>query len=464
MTRRLVLSYVALTILILVILEVPLATLAQRFERDLATTQADREVSGLVAVVGDDLDDRQGSNLRSVVVDYESRTGGEVTVVSPSMATIALSSTDADNDAVEEWRPLTERAIKGATATAFTSDEGRPVAVVAAPVTSDGRVVAVVVLGSPASYTEHRIHEIWLALGAFAALALLIATGAGWLLARSVGQPVARLQAAVGRFGRGDLASRAREEDGPPGIRALAEGFNEMAGRITELVTAQTRFVADASHQLRSPLTALRLRIENLEAVSGGAGADAVSAVGRELHRLSRIVDGLLALGRADQDEPGRQPVDVGRVVAERGEAWSALAEERRVQLTVSSAAREAAAELVPGDLDQILDNLLANALEATSPGGHIQVRLDPGPAGAIAVHVRDDGPGLDAEGRARAFDRFWQGGQAAGSSGLGLAIVHQLARRNGIHVELRACVPHGLDAVVEVRRRQVKERQMLAP
>ena len=105
---------------------------------------------------------------------------------------------------------------------------------------------------------------------------------------------------------------------------------------------------------------------------------------------------------------------------------------------------------LVAGDLDQILDNLLANASEVTPAGGRIVVRVLTAEPRQIEVHVVDEGPGLSAEDRERAFDRFWQGRErSSGHSGLGLAIVRQLAVRNGLAVELRPADPHGLDAVV---------------
>src|ERR1700683_4338887 len=136
-----------------------------------------------------------------------------------------------------------------------------------------------------------------------------------------------------------------------------------MADRLIELVEAQQRFVADASHQLRSPLTALRLRIENLEATADDTTAGSVTAVGRELQRLSRIVDGLLTLGRAGQEQPEASAVDILDVVEQRCEGWSALTGERGVDL-VRNFDRHTRSwcRLVAGDLDQILDNLMANA------------------------------------------------------------------------------------------------------
>ncbi|MGH9114661.1 MAG: sensor histidine kinase, partial [Acidimicrobiales bacterium] len=252
---------------------------------------------------------------------------------------------------------------------------------------------------------------------------------------------------------------------GPPQVRSLAAQFNQMAGRLAELVDAEARFVADASHQLRSPLTALRLRLENLEAGSGGAAGDGLAAAGREVQRLSRVVDGLLTLSRTGGAEPDQAPVDVQAVIDERCDAWSALAEERGVELAVVGERRPIETWLVPGDLDQILDNLLANALDASSQGGRIRVEIADMDTGHFVVHVVDEGPGMTAEERERAFDRFWQAAPSdlnGGHSGLGLAIVAQIADRNRASVELRQGQPTGIDAVIRlpVSTRATRTRQ----
>jgi signal transduction histidine kinase len=226
-----------------------------------------------------------------------------------------------------------------------------------------------------------------------------------------------------------------------------------MAGRLSELVDAQSRFVADASHQLRSPLTALRLRLENLEVGSPSPSAEGVAAAGREVQRLSRIVDGLLTLSRADGTEPERLPVGVEDVIEDRCDAWSALADERRVELVAQRQGDWRPTGLwVPGDLDQILDNLLANALDASPEGGRISVKLLGLEPGWLEMQVIDEGPGMSDDDRRRAFDRFWQGpGTSGGHSGLGLAIVWKLALRSDASVELRPATPTGLVAVIRM-------------
>ena len=451
MTRRLLLSYLALALVILIGLEIPLAVLAQRHERDLSANQAAREAAGVAGLATESLEHGGGSELQSLATTYHSSTGGEVAIVGKNGAVLASAGQDADNDAAAEWRTLIDSALAGAQASSFSSDEHQPWAAAAVPVGTEG--AGAVLLAIPASATEHRVHDIWLGLGLFA-LGVLVVTGLGGVvLARSLSRPLARLGAAVSELGAGDLAARASEDRGPPQIRALAKEFNHMATRLSEVVSAQSRFVADASHQLRSPLTALRLRLENLEAGSSPEAADGIAAAGQEVQRLSRIVDGLLTLSRAGADEPRRERLNLRSVIAERCDAWSALADEKQVRLAdLGDSLAPVYAQLVPGDLDQILDNLLANALDATPDDSLIQVVLDTGLDGHANIHVVDEGPGMTDEERTRAFDRFWRGsGAGTGRSGLGLAIVEQLAARNDATVELRPAVPHGLDAVVTV-------------
>lgn len=448
MTRRLLFSYLGLAVLILLVLEVPLATLAQRFEHQLATTQIAKETDGLVALVGEDATPGRRAQLQAVVSSYKARTGGEVMVVLADDSILASASDDADSD-VLEWRGLIDRALAGQAATSDTSDEGVPFELAADPIYDDGHVVAAVVLGQPTTYTQSRIHQIWLALAVFAAGAVVVAGLAGVVLARSMALPLGRLEATVGRFGRGDLSSRASERQGPPEVRSLARQFNEMAAQLDRLIDAQKQFVADASHQLRSPLTAIRLRLENLEATADEQIQEPIAAVGREVQRLSRIVDGLLTLSRSGVTRTDATDVDIRQVVAERCEAWSALAAEKAVSVDAAAGpAGPLRRRLHAGDLDQIIDNLLANAVEVSPQRSRIRVAVEAN-GGAVEIHVVDHGPGLPEVERRRAFDRFWQGANRSGHSGLGLAIVRQLAERNGLEVQLRAAEPSGVDAVV---------------
>jgi signal transduction histidine kinase len=448
-TRRLLLSYIGLAVVLLLVLELPLAILAARHERGLAADSAQREATALAVSASEDLERSRTAELAGLVQRFRTQTGGEATVVGRNGTTIAASDSDSDNDVPGQNTRRLQLALSGRSVGWFGDDEGKPWSSAAVPVTDGNETVAAVMLGFPAGATENRVHEIWWALALFG-VGLVALTGLiGMWLARSLSRPLGRLASTVSVFAGGDLSARAAVS-GPPEVRAVAEELNEMAGRLEELIGAQTRFVADASHQLRSPLTALRLRLENLEALATPAAAESIAAAGREVQRLSRIVDGLLTLGQAEGQAPERAAVHIDEVIAERAAAWSALAEERGVELEKRSHPAQAA--LVPGDLDQILDNLLANAIDAVPDGGKVAVTLERDGNGGLALHVIDNGPGMSPSDRQRAFDRFWQGpGSEGGHSGLGLAIVRQLANRNGASVQLRRAHPTGVDAVIVI-------------
>jgi signal transduction histidine kinase len=458
MTRRLLLSYLGLALAVLVVLEVPLAVLGANHERSAMLIQAEREATSLAVVTGEDISHGRVAEVADIANQYRARTGGEVAIVDASGAVTASSGPETDRDATGDQSLMVAQALTGQSGSELISEEGRPLAAAAVPVLVDGRPEGAVLLDRPAQGLESRVDEIWLVLGLFAAGVLGLTGLVGVLLARSVARPLADLEVAVGQLGKGDLSVRAGVAEGPAEVRSLGLQFNRMAGQLSELVEAQNRFIADASHQLRSPLTALRLRLENLELALEAPLAETVEAASQEVQRLSRVVDGLLALTRTGTDQPRREQVLVGKVISERCSAWSALAEER--QVTLNEGKKTGAgpvAMLVPGDLDQMLDNLLANALDACPDGSHVRLEVVAAGVDKVELHVVDDGPGLEPEDRKRAFERFWQGtsnrqstdGAAGGSGGLGLAIVRQLAERNGVEVELRQAGDHGLDAVV---------------
>ena len=209
--------------------------------------------------------------------------------------------------------------------------------------------------------------------------------------------------------------------------------------------------MADASHQLRTPLTALRLRLENLEAAIPPAAADDLRAAVAETGRLARLVDGLLTLARAEAAPTRREVVDPATVVADRQAVWAPLAAEQDVELTVQPGSA-APVWAVPGALEQVLDNLLANALRVAPAGSRVEIAVREA-GGWVELHVIDQGPGMAAEQRQRAFDRFWRASSAdPDGTGLGLAIVRQLLEASGGTAELRPNAGGGLDAVARLR------------
>jgi signal transduction histidine kinase len=286
-------------------------------------------------------------------------------------------------------------------------------------------------------------------LAAIAAIVIGLAVVAGFAIASFIVRPMRRLEGAARAVGGGDLTARAPEDEGPPEVRSLAAVFNETVAKLEQLLSSQEEFVADASHQLRTPLTALRLRLENLARDVAPSGSTDLEGAVAEVERLASLVEALLALARADTRREPAGPVDVDEVVRQRVRAWSALADERGVRLE-AVLADVPAARTADERLRQILDNLLENAVEASPDGARITLETR-GVSPWVELRVRDEGPGLTAEQRERAFDRFWRSRDGEGS-GLGLAIVRRLVEQDGGSVELLEAPGHGVEAVVRLR------------
>jgi len=279
---------------------------------------------------------------------------------------------------------------------------------------------------------------LWVILGTISVLAMIAAALLAFGLARWVSRPLKGLDAAARRLADGDLAIRTVVGSGPPELRRLGTTFNTMAGRLEALVHGNRAVIADVSHQLRTPLAALRLRLDLLAAdaaQSDPATGHELAGALEELARLSRLVDGLLAVARAENVVPVPVVIDVAEVARERVVAWHPVADDRSIALTattVGGAGYTGASVLAwmgEGHLEQILDNLIANALEALSPGQRVTVITAATPTGA-RITVRDHGPGMSAEERERAFLRFTTSNP--NGTGLGLAIVHRLVTANG--------------------------------
>jgi signal transduction histidine kinase len=322
---------------------------------------------------------------------------------------------------------------------------------VAVPVSSGGAVHGAVRLTYPTTEVDRRVRRAWLSLAAVSLVSLVAAGLVAVSLARSVLRPLRELERGATALGDGDLTTRVADHDGPPEVRSVARAFNVTARRLEDLIGAQDAFVADASHQLRTPLTALRLRLENLEPALGGEDAEELEAALAEAARLSRLVDGLLALARADRASAAAstEPIDLAAALADRQLAWSAVAAERGVTI-VAEAPAGLQACATPDRLSQVLDNLVDNALEVAPDGSTVRLWAEEA-TGGPTIHVQDEGPGMTPEQRDRAFDRFWQGPAGGGSSGLGLSIVAKLVQADGGQVDLAAAPGGGLDARVHL-------------
>ena len=328
-----------------------------------------------------------------------------------------------------QWRQLAAHVAE--TGQAFTGTMGSQ-AIAAVPVFNAGRLVetvlGTVILVRPTASLDREIAAIWVLFGTICVVAMIGAALLAFGLARWVSRPLKGLDAAARRLADGDLEIRAKVESGPPELRRLGTTFNTMAGRLEALVHGNRAVIADVSHQLRTPLAALRLRLDLLADDTDPETGHELAGALDELARLSRLVDGLLTVARAENVVPVPTAVNVAEVARERVVAWHPVADDRSIVL-VTSPAKPVLAWIGEGHLDQILDNVIANALDALSPGHMVRLTTTPTATGA-RITVSDNGPGMSAEDRERAFLRFTTSSPTG--TGLGLAIVHRLAISNG--------------------------------
>jgi signal transduction histidine kinase len=316
------------------------------------------------------------------------------------------------------------------------------------PATSAGVVHGAVRLTLDKQATDSLVHGYWAALAGVAVVVLVAMAGVGWAIARSVTRPLRTLDAAAARFATGDLAPVEPDPSAPPEIAVLGDTMNTMARRLDRLLAEHREFVADASHQLRTPLTALRLRLENLQSAAATAeDEEALGAAIEETNRLAALVADLLQLARAEESA-APEAVDLVALAADRVDTWSAVADATEVRLDLDAPAGPVLASSLPGGVEQILDNLIDNAVEVAPPGSRVSVSISRGTVMHELV-VGDDGPGLSDEGKERALERFWRADRGAPGTGLGLPIAAALARASGGGLELRDGPSGGLSVRV---------------
>jgi signal transduction histidine kinase len=449
--RRLLLSYLTVTALALALLAIPLGITNAHREKERLLFDIERDADAMAAVVAGSIQQHQTTPRRDLT-QYAARTGGHVIVVDERGRAIIDTDRPAQPGRDYSSRPEIQDALRGRRVEGSRRSQtlGTTLLYAAVPATVGGRVNGAVRITYPAATLDDRVREMWARLALLCAGVLAAVAAVGFWLARGVTRPVHRLERATDRLAAGDLSARVDVHDGPPELRHLATTFNRMVDQLTQLLDAQQRFVADASHQLRTPLTALRLRLENLEAGASPVDRERLADAGREVTRMTRLVDGLLMLARDTGRQESRVAVDIASIVRTRADAWSEVTRERgvRVALEMPDAAWALA---TPDTIEQVVDNLVDNALAVSPEGATITVRVFVTP-GTVELHVLDEGPGLDPSDRVDAFDRFWRGaGATPGGSGLGLAIVRQLAESCGGSARLDARAERGLDAVVAV-------------
>jgi signal transduction histidine kinase len=323
----------------------------------------------------------------------------------------------------------------------------RVVALTADPQDGSGRSTVVVAVPAGDIDDAVRVARTSLIVGFAVLLALLAAVA--WRLVGATLRPVETLRAGAEQITGTGSTDTLPLPDSADEIRRLAETLNDMLGRLETSRRRQRAFVADAAHELRSPLTSLRTQLE--VGVATGDDPDTADLLA-EVQRLTSLVDDLLLLARMDDATPApREPLDVGLVAAESVKRYAA----QRVPVSVEMTSTPLA--LVNADgVRRVLANLLDNAVRYAASA--VVVVVGPGADGGAVISVTDDGPGIPAQDRDRVFERFSRLHDArdrgTGGSGLGLAIVRELVHQQGGSISLADAVegadPPGLR--VEVR------------
>ncbi|MEU8975369.1 HAMP domain-containing sensor histidine kinase [Streptomyces monashensis] len=460
MTRRILLSHLSLMLFVLLALEVPFGILYARSELSRFSHTAQQGAMTLAEVCEDKMEHGLTSDLPELARAYGQRTGSRV-LVADRRGTV-LTDTVAHDLVAENLsaEPDISSALRDRPAVSTRSDPsaGRDVLFVTVPGGSGDTVACVVRTMYRLDPLKERVHTTWLVLGAVGLAVLAAVSLIGFALARSITRPVQALERATAQLAEGRISDPPAADHGPPELRRLAASFTRTATRLQRLLQAQQAFASEASHQLKTPLTSLRLRLENFEPHLAPCAQDSLDKALGELERLSRMVQGLLALARLENSAIRPEAVDLGAVVADRAAIWAAFADDQHVGVIVSGATA-VRVWAVPGALEQIIDNLLSNALRVSPPGTAITLATLTVPTEGsrtppvAELHVIDQGPGMSQPERHRAFDRFWRAPDADhDGTGLGLPMVRQLACASGGAVTLEAAPSGGLDAVVRLR------------
>jgi two-component system, OmpR family, sensor kinase len=453
---RLILAFGYILVVVVVALEVPLAlnlqkrALAEQESQELILAQAmashlggfaraapaeRRRLAEFVA------QEAARNRSRIIVVDA----AGLLVVDSAGPAMVGRRYATAGRpelvEALRDGRPASRRG--------FSETLRQEIQAVAVPILSQGRVLGAVRVSQGTSQVGASVRRTMLGLVAVGLAGLLAGLLIAFVLAGSLGRPLSRLATVARRLGSGDLSARAGGIRGPREVEDVARSFDDMADRLEATLRAQREFAANASHQLRTPLTGLKLRLESALAAAPEEADDLrrqLGAADHEADRLGGIVERLMVLARRAEGRPGE--VDLADAAGRAAARFRAEAERSGWTVEVAEPDRRPLAQADAADVDQILDALVDNAI-AHAPG---PVRIESGGAEGVAfLAVEDRGPGIPGDEVPRVTERFYRGRESRpGGSGLGLAIVRELAERSGGEVSITSV--EGGGTRVEVR------------
>jgi signal transduction histidine kinase len=446
---RLLLAFAYGFLLIVIALEVPLAlNLRRRVDAEVRN-----DAAGQAHIVAAQASGSMGRplQLRRIANQAASQLGARVIVVD-STGMLRADSAGSPRRSFAS-RPEIRIALTGRTAqgTRHSDTLGEDLLYSAVPVTDSGRVAGAVRVTQSVGAVHDRVRRSVLALAAIGAAALGLGLVLAWFLADSLSRPLRKLAATARRVEEGDLDARA-EVTGATEQREVTIAFNDMTERIGTVLAAQREFVSNASHQLRTPLTGLRLRLESAAAKTDSAELEReLAAAEQEVDRLARLLNTLLMLAREGQTRVTGRLVSLGLASQHAHERWEARSEQLGQRLLLEPG-DDVVVLAIEEDLAIILDNLIENALHYSPEGSSVTIEF--GREGTDAyLAVLDDGPGIAPGEEEAVFERFRRGSASKSSSGtgLGLAIVQTLAQRWGGRASLSARAEGGTRAEIRL-------------
>jgi signal transduction histidine kinase len=445
MRLRVILLVLAIGSLILVSFMLPLALLLRTFASNSAVSSATIRVQGMAPLLAT-LHEGQLRLVAEAV--HEEAPSEPVTIFMPDGSQLGTQA---------KVTKAVQLARKGHS---FTEEAPGGVAIFVAVATHVGanQRTAVIKTFVPDSVLSRGVARAWLLLGLVAIGLLTMAAFVAVLLTRTLVRPLGNVAQAADRLAQGDLTARAPVE-GPPEVRQVSHGLNRLAARIGELLAHERETIADLSHRLRTPLTALRIDAESLS-----DDGEVTTRVVGDVDTLTRTLNEIIAEARRPTGDGPGATCDATSVVRDRTEYWGALAEDQERWMSVEIPASGLPVRVTEQDLAACVDILLENVFAHTPEGTAFSVRASARTRGGAWIVVSDSGPGFsDPDPAAR-------GQSSGGSTGLGLDIARRIAEGSGGTLTLGrspdggGAVTIGLGAAAwnaQKPRRHIKTRRM---
>lgn len=339
---------------------------------------------------------------------------------------------------------VVERALRGD----LTSGTSHGQLVVALPISSNDEIFAVMRAATPEREVNDEVIRSWVLMALLGGVIVIVTASVGRWEARRLSKPVEELSVAVTRLGNGDFTQRTNRS-GVPEIDQAATALDATASRLGRLVARERAFTSDASHQLRTPLTGLRLQLENALSLPPGERGEALGDALAATERLEVTINDLLTLAR--EADPQRAPLDVGVLVTAESAGWRRDAARLGRQVHTRVAEGLPLVRVSPAAVRQILDVLLSNAFMHGKGLVTVEVAETPG---GVTVDVVDQGPGVEGvpeevfRRREEPQGRRRGSGGSSGSRhlprhGIGLPLARSLAEAEGGRLILRHSGPH---------------------